>query len=281
MTYWFDGGRPLDSIRLDDRAVQYGDGLFETIAIRGGRARLWSYHAERLQTGCARLGLSVPDAQLLEDSLSAALVNAPVDTQHCVAKLLVSAGTGARGYRRAGEGSGTLLVGLSEAPPLPAEWYRDGVRVRVCDTRLAVQPQLAGIKTLNRLEQVLARNEWDDESVFEGLLLDADERLICGTMSNVFLIDGNSLVTPAITRCGVAGVMRRHLLATVTQAGIDCEVRDIAGAELNSCQGGFLTNSQFGALPVMKCENRAWRQDGFSRQLMRLVADGGVAEYPA
>ncbi|MGI9224719.1 MAG: aminodeoxychorismate lyase [Woeseiaceae bacterium] len=281
MTHWFDGGRPLDSIRVDDRAVQYGDGLFETIAIRGGRARLWNYHVERLQTGCARLGLSVPNAQQLEDTLSAALVNGPVDTEYCVAKLLVSAGTGARGYRRPDESPGTLLVGLSEAQPLPAEWYRDGVRVRVCDTRLAIQPQLAGIKTLNRLEQVLARNEWDDETAFEGLLLDADERLICGTMSNVFLIDGNSLVTPAITRCGVAGVMRRHVLATVAQAGIDCEVRDLSCTELNSCQGGFLTNSQFGVLPVMKCENRAWRQDGFSRQFMRLVADSGVAEYPA
>lgn len=281
MTHWFDGGRPLDSIQLDDRAVQYGDGLFETIAIRGGRARLWSYHTERLQTGCARLGLRVPDAQLLEDSLSAALVNTPVDTKYCVAKLLVSAGTGARGYRRADDGSGTLLVGLSEASPLPAEWYRDGVSVRVCDTRLAVQPQLAGIKTLNRLEQVLARNEWNDETVFEGLLLDADERLICGTMSNVFLIDGNSLVTPAITRCGVNGVMRRHLLTTVAQAGIDCDVRDIAVAELRSCQGGFLTNSQFGVLPVMKCAERAWRQDVFSQKLMRIVADSGAAEYPA
>jgi 4-amino-4-deoxychorismate lyase len=164
---------------------------------------------------------------------------------------------------------------------LPADWYRDGVRVRVCDTRLSVQPQLAGIKTLNRLEQVLARNEWDDETAFEGLLLDTDERLICGTMSNVFLIDGNSLVTPAITRCGVSGVMRRHVMATVEQAGIDCNVRDIAGAELKSCLGGFLTNSQFGVLPVMQCADRTWRQDELSHRLMRLVADSGVAEYPA
>ena len=281
MTHWFDEGRPVDSIRLDDRAVQYGDGLCETIAIRDGRARLWRYHAERLQTGCARLGLPVPDVRFLEDSLSAALESAPVDTEYCVAKLLVSAGAGPRGYIRAGDGPGTLVVGLSASSRLPADWYRTGVRVRVCDTRLAVQPQLAGIKTLNRLEQVLARSEWDDEAVFEGLLLDTGEHLICGTMSNVFLIDGNSLVTPAITRCGVSGVMRRHLLATVEQAGIDCDVRDIAGAELRSCPGGFLTNSQFGVLPIMQCEDRTWRQDEFSHLLMHLVADSGVAEYPA
>ena len=280
MTYWFDDGRPLDSIRLDDRAVQYGDGLFETIAIRSGRPRLWSYHTERLQTGCARLGLVVPDVQRLEDALSSALANAPVDTDYCVAKLLVSAGTGPRGYKRATDGPGTLLIGLSDSSRLPANMYRDGVRVRLCDTRLAVQPTLAGIKTLNRIEQVLARNEWDDEAVFEGLVLDTDERLICGTMSNVFLIDGNSLATPAITRCGVSGVMRRHLLTTVEQAGIDCEVRDIAGDELKTCQGGFLTNSQFGVLPVTQCAGRTWRQNEFSRQLMRLVANTGVTEYP-
>jgi 4-amino-4-deoxychorismate lyase len=155
------------------------------------------------------------------------------------------------------------------------------VRVRVCATRLAIQPQLAGIKTLNRLEQVLARNEWDDDTVFEGLLLDTAGRLICGTMSNVFLFDGNSLATPAITRCGVSGVMRRHLLATVELAGIDCQVRDIAGDELNHCQGVFLTNSQFGVLPVHRCGSRRWHQDEFSQRLMRLVANSGIAEYAA
>lgn len=281
MTHWFDAGQALDSIRLDDRAVQYGDGLFETIAIRGGRPRLWSYHVERLQTGCARLGLPVPNEQLLEESLSTALAAAPVDSAYCLAKLLLSAGTGPRGYKRSATSGNTLRVGLSASSPLPADMYRNGVRVRVCATRLAIQPQLAGIKSLNRLEQVLARNEWQDETVFEGLLLDTGDRLICGTMSNVFLFDGNSLVTPAITRCGVSGVMRRHLLTIIEQAGIDCDVRDIAGEELSSFQGVFLTNSQFGVLPVTHCAGHSWQQTDLSKRVMQLVTASSVTEYPA
>ena len=281
MTHWFDAGEPLVSISLADRAVHYGDGLFETIAIRGGKARLWNYHIERLQTGCARLGLPVPELQMLEDALSSALDAGVVDTEYCVAKLLVSAGTGPRGYSRSGTGAMTLLVGLAESSRLPESVYRDGVNVRLCNTRLAIQPQLAGIKTLNRLEQVLARNEWQDETVFEGLLLDTGDRLICGTMSNVFLFDGNSLVTPAITRCGISGVMRRHLLTIIERAGIDCEVRDIADEELSSFQGGFLTNSQFGALPVTQCAGHPWQQNDLSRRIMQLVATSGAAEYPA
>jgi len=281
VTHWFRAGEHCDSISVDDRAVQYGDGLFETIAIRGGQARLWNYHTERLQTGCAHLGLRVPTEQLLEDALFSALGAGPVDPDYCVAKILVSAGTGPRGYRRARTGEGTLLVGLADSARLPEVMYREGVHVRVCDTRLAVQPLLAGIKTLNRLEQVLARNEWQDDTVFEGLLLDTEDRLICGTMSNVFLLDGHSLVTPAITRCGISGVMRRHVLTIVEQAGIDCDVRDVASRELNSCQGGFLTNSQFGVLPINRCADRSWHLNNLSQRIVQLVTDSGVAESAA
>jgi 4-amino-4-deoxychorismate lyase len=281
VTHWFRSGKPCESIPVNDRAVQYGDGLFETVAIRDGKARLWDYHAERLQSGCTRLDLPAPAKQLVEDELNSALNAAPINTEHCVAKLLVSAGAGHRGYRRPGGVEGTLLVGLAESSRLPEVMYRGGVEVRVCDTRLAIQPHLAGIKSLNRLEQVMARNEWQDETVFEGLLLDTEDRLICGTMSNVFLIDGNSLVTPAITRCGISGVMRRHVLTVVEQAGIKCEVRDVANNELNSCLGAFLTNSQFGVLPINRCADRSWDLNDLSRRILQLVTASGVAEYGA
>lgn len=274
-------GEPCESIPVDDRAVQYGDGLFETVAIRDGEPRLWNYHSERLLTGCARLGLPVPTEQQIQDELNSALEAAPIDTEHCVAKLLVSAGAGHRGYRRSDSPEGTLLVGLAESPRLSEVQYRDGVKVRVCDTRLAIQTQLAGIKSLNRLEQVMARNEWQDETVFEGLLLDTEDRLICGTMSNVFLIDNHSLVTPAITRCGISGVMRRHVLAVVEQAGIACDIRDVASSELNSCQGAILTNSQFGVLPVNRCTDRSWELSDLSRRILQLVTASGVTEYAA
>ncbi len=109
-------------------------------------------------------------------------------------------------------------------------------------------------------------------------MLDPDDRLICGTMSNVFIVTANSLKTPAITRCGVAGIMRRHLLAIIADAGIDCEVADINVDESLAADEMFLTNSQFGVLPVRRCGQHAWSQHAVSRRIMALAAQNNVPE---
>jgi 4-amino-4-deoxychorismate lyase len=209
------------------------------------------------------------------------LENAATNIERCVAKILLTAGTGPRGYRRKSDTPATLLTGISESRPLPAACYREGVELRLCNTRLAVQPQLAGLKSLNRLEQVLARNEWNDESVFEGLTLDTGGRVICGTMSNVFLFNDQQLTTPAITRCGVSGVMRRHLLTLADEAGMECSVRDVELDELWSSDGVFLSNSQFGILPAKRCGAHSWQTPDNFQQLARILRQSGVAEGPA
>ena len=281
MTEWFLRGRPCGTIHADDRAVHYGDGLFETVAIRDGEPRLWDYHVERLRTGAARLGLEAPDESTLRSWLAAALEQARPGAARRLAKIVLTAGTGPRGYARSPGAKTTLLTGISDAAALPATCYRDGVAVRICHTRLAIQPQLAGMKTLNRLEQVLARNEWTNDADFEGLTLDTADRVICGTMSNLFLITGQALVTPALTRCGVAGVMRRHVLTLLDSTGIDCSVRDIGIEDLWSSDGVFISNSQFGVLPVRRCGEHSWPlQDAF-RRLAAMVRASGILEGPA
>jgi 4-amino-4-deoxychorismate lyase len=137
------------------------------------------------------------------------------------------------------------------------------------------------MKTLNRMEQVLARNEWSGESDFEGLTLDTDDRLICGTMSNVFLITGQRLVTPAITRCGVSGVMRRHVLTLLDNAGIECSVRDVGVEELWSSDGVLISNSQFGVMPARRCGRRSWQPHERFAQIAAMVRSSGIVEGPA
>jgi 4-amino-4-deoxychorismate lyase len=281
MTEWFRDGRPCYTLPADDRAVQYGDGLFETIAIRNGAPRLWDYHVERLRTGSARLGLATPSPSMLRAALDAALQHSEADISRCVAKLLLTAGAGPRGYARGGDAVVTLLAGISKARRLEDACYRDGIDLRLCNTRLAMQPQLAGMKTLNRLEQVLARNEWVDDSVFEGLTLDTDGRLICGTMSNVFLITGQQLITPAITRCGVSGVMRRHVLTLLDAAGIVCGVRDVEVDELWAADGVFISNSQIGILPAKRCGSHSWLPQPLFRRLTDMLRHSGINEGPA
>jgi 4-amino-4-deoxychorismate lyase len=278
MSEWFADGQRISSIAADDRAAQYGDGLFETIAIRDGVPRLWDAHVARLQTGCARLGMICPAVAWLRAQLAAAIAQATEASAMMTAKLVITAGPGPRGYRRSPDSRAIVRIGIFASSLPPAERYREGVDVRLCATRLAVQPQLAGIKSLNRLEQVLARSEWHDTRVFEGLLLDTGGRLICGTMSNVFIAAQSVLMTPAITRCGVSGIMRGHVISLLQAAGIACDVRDLQTDALHAADEVFLTNSQFGVVPVRRCASHGWPVGAITRRAQALAATHGVPE---
>ena len=278
MSEWFLGGQAIDSIAADDRAALYGDGVFETIAIRSGEPRFWSAHCARLLLGCERLGVSSPAPDSLRKELDAAIERSTVSVEFATAKLIVSAGRGLRGYQRGLPATPIIRVGVFASNPLPVERYRDGIDARICATRLAVQPQLAGIKSLNRLEQVLARSEWDDADIFEGLTLDTAGRLICGTMSNVFIATQSRLLTPAITRCGVSGIMRSHVIGLLQADDLDCVVRDVQRDELFTADEVFLTNSQFGVVPVRRCADQHWEVGAMTRRAQVLAAANGVPE---
>ena len=261
-----------------DRAAAYGDGAFESIAVRNGVARFWEAHVERLQTACMRLGLRQPTAAELADVVQEALAAAGDEAAFGTLRLVASAAPSPRGYRRKHDGAISLSARLHTSRRLDPEFVRNGVAVRVCNVRLAQQPALAGIKSLNRLEQVLARAEWDDPNVFEGLTLDTDGRLICGTMSNVFIVKENEVATPGITRCGVAGIMRARVVQQLKEAGIACDVRDIDAGELDRATEVFLSNSQFGVLPVNRIDGHEYPVGAITRRVQELLAADDVPE---
>jgi 4-amino-4-deoxychorismate lyase len=266
------------SSELIDRAAAYGDGVFETIAIRDGKPRYWSAHIDRLQTSCARLDIECPDADVLSEMLSAELARSDLSGEFATARMVVRAAPSPRGYRRKSGGGSATDIGIFSANPVAKDLITNGVRTRRCNLRLAVQPALAGIKSLNRLEQVIARREWDDADIFEGLMLDTGGRLICGTMSNVFVVKEKTVVTPAITRCGVSGIMRARALQLLQQADMPCEVRDVDGDELNDANEVFLTNSQFGVLAVRAIDARQLSVGTVTRQIQDLLCADGVPE---
>ena len=278
MNTWFIDGEKTDCLPVDDRGAQYGDGVFETVAVRDGAARLWPLHLERLLLGCQRLGLQPPEAATISQHLDDALANGGVETDRALVKIILTAASGERGYRRPAHSSVIVRIGVFAAAPIDRKAYEQGVRLRLCQTRLAIQTQLAGIKSLNRLEQVLARTEWSDSDVFEGLTCDTAGRLICGTMSNVFLVLENGIATPAMTRCGVAGVMRRHVLTLLDENDIGADVRDIDVSELANAKEVFLTNSQFGVLPAAGCDKLNWPVGASTRNVMALAAASGICE---
>ncbi|HSD71121.1 MAG TPA: aminodeoxychorismate lyase [Woeseiaceae bacterium] len=275
---WFDPDGAIKTVPVDDRGLQYGDGVFDTIAIRHGRARLAHLHIERLRLGCERLGMQVPPAEQLLGMLDAAIASTGCHGSG-VAKFVVTRGSGMRGYRYASVSTPRILLGIFESPLHARDSWTRGIGTRICNLRLASQPALAGMKTLNRLEQVLARNEWQSALIAEGLMLDADCNLVCGTMSNVFLVSDHGLLTPAITSAGVSGVMRRHIIAVVVSAGLTVAVEQIPVQRLAECHEVFVSNSQIGIWPVRFCGARSYAAPGPTTQrVMNLLADSGIEE---
>ncbi|MGE0081469.1 MAG: aminodeoxychorismate lyase [Thiohalomonadaceae bacterium] len=256
-------GLPSDVIPVTDRGFQYADGLFETIAIKDGEPLLFDRHLARLALGCAKLGIAMPARELLASE--ARRLCEGVERQ--VLKIVVTRGSGGRGYRPEGAGPTTRVLAALPWPEHPSAWRDSGVAVRLCRTRLGGNPDLTGLKHLARLEQVLARGEWNDASVQEGLMLDTEGHVIEGTMSNVFLVQGGRLVTPSLEACGVRGVMRDALLDCATRSGVDWEERVITVEELHGADGLFLTNSLIGLWPVRRFEGTEYTVPPVVREL--------------
>jgi 4-amino-4-deoxychorismate lyase len=245
-------GQPGDTVSANDRGFQYGDGLFETIAVRAGAPLLWERHLARLQRGARRLRLELPEAAVITEE-AARLCRG---SEHAVLKVIVTRGPGARGYRAPDDPRPTRVMHVGEWP-YPLGVADAGAAVRICDTRLSSQPALAGLKHLNRLEQVLARTEWGDDFA-EGLMLDFAGHVVDGTQSNVFAVIGDVLYTPDLSQCGVAGILREMLLERAAVLGIGCRVEPLPLDRLCNASEIFLTNSLFGVRPVTRLEQRTY-----------------------
>jgi 4-amino-4-deoxychorismate lyase len=254
-------GVATDRVDALDRGLHYGDGLFETLAVRAGLPLLWQRHMQRLTAGCERLGIPSPDESLLEQE--AAQLCAGV--AQGVLKIIVTRGTGGRGYRPPPAPQPTRVVALYPWPDYPPA--TQGIMLRVCATRLAQNPALAGMKHLNRLEQVLARNEWDDPAIVEGVMLDSVGRVISGTMSNLFLVKAGALFTPDVTQCGVAGVMRGLILDVAARLGMTARIGAITLNDVLEADEVFVCNSLVGLWPVRQLAGRRYPHGPFSTRI--------------
>jgi 4-amino-4-deoxychorismate lyase len=215
---------------------------------RGGRIALWPRHFARLADGCGRLDLPAPDRAALERELATLLAG----WKDCVVRLALTRGPGAAGYRPGAAAPPTRILSAREVPQLPRRVDESGIALVVSDVRLAEQPLLAGVKHLNRLEQVLARARAPDAD--ELLMLDASGRVVGANAANVFLMLGEELVTPGVARCGVAGVARAVIVER-----LGARVRDVSLAEADSATEIFLSNAVRGVVPVASIGDRRYR----------------------
>lgn len=253
-----------------DRGLAYGDGLFETMAAHDGAIRLLDYHLERLAEGCDRLRIRAPARVELRRRI---LAQTPA-AGRAVVKLIVTRGPGARGYRPAPGARATVVVA---AFPWPRERCTDplrGIDLVTCGLRLGENPQLAGMKHLCRLEQVLAQLELSDRGAHEGLLLSTSGLVIGGTHHNVFGVFGSCVRTPRIDRCGVRGVMRRVVLEACAALDLAREEADIDLQSLQKADELFVTNAVHGARPVRSLDGAAFTIGPVTRRILaRLASD--------
>jgi 4-amino-4-deoxychorismate lyase len=147
-------------------------------------------------------------------------------------------------------------------PGAPAD-----VGARWCSLRLARQPRLAGIKHLNRLENVLARAEWDDPAIAEGLLCDDSGAVIGGVMSNLFWIRDGELFTPDLSECGVAGVARARLLRGAARLGISAHIVRLPPAAILAADEIMISNSIIGVRRIARLDDVAWPPAGWTETL--------------
>jgi 4-amino-4-deoxychorismate lyase len=261
----FNGGAVPDLTR--HRGLNYGDGVFRTCLIYDSQVIDISDHCDIANKDGARLGLAAVPVATIEREAASLAAGQP----RAVLKLtLMRAGVG-RGYRGREAGTDRLLCRYPIPAYSPACWT-EGVTAFRSDLRLATQPALAGIKHLNRLEQVLASRAWVS-GADEALLADDAGRPVCGTRSNLFWISGGVLHTPNLTRCGVAGLMRRKVLALAAKLGIAAQVRDARWEEFEGADEAFLTNSLVGIWPLARLGARRWDAPGaVTRELTERLA---------
>jgi 4-amino-4-deoxychorismate lyase len=271
----FVNGSPSDQIPISDRGLHYGDGLFETIAVIDTNPLAWQRHMARLERGEKVLGFPQSDKEQLHAEASKLCS----EIQSGVLKIILTRGSGGRGYRPPEHSQPRRILSLHDWPDYPDHWYSQGIRVRLCETRWGRNSRLAGLKHLNRLDQVLARQEWGAPEIAEGLMLDEEGVVISATQSNLFALADGVLLTPDLSHSGIAGVMREMVIEAAGQLGIAVSITSINLAELKQAESLFLTNSIMGVCPVNELDGQSFRVDAgvtkLQQDLTQVVSELG------
>ncbi|ALP39693.1 aminodeoxychorismate lyase [Aeromonas schubertii] len=263
-------GRKLDHVEISDRGLAYGDGHFTTMKVVDGHVERWEAHLTRLQKGCLRLGITEPDWSALTVSLQREIAGIELGC----AKVMVTRGSGGRGYSPAGCHDTRWILTLSPFPDHYPNWQQQGIEVVVCRQRVGDQPMLAGLKTLNRLEQVLLRQELNDANAVEGVVLNTRNVLVAGVSANLFWRRDKTVFTPALSHGGIDGVMRRSVMGMLKEMSIELRTVEAPLESLWHAEEVWLTNALMGVVPVTRVAQKSYSIGAVVRYLQeRLLID--------
>ena len=269
-------GKIQAAVSVDDRGLQYGDGVFETIAVANAVPLCLDEHFSRLREGCERLSIPAPALPTLRDEVAAVIGSSP----RAALKIILTRGEGGRGYAPPAEVRPNRIIALYPWPGYPPENATAGVRLRFCRQRYGINPALAGIKHLNRLEQILARGEWRHKAIAEGLVMDLDDNVIEGTMSNFFMIKDNALLTSDLHACGVRGVIRQKIISLAAGLNLAVHEQAVSVKCLRQADEIFLCNSLIGVWPARMLEDRPFKPGPITRRISQALIGGNAIIDP-
>ena len=251
-----------------DRGFAYGDGVFRTIKMIGGLPQLWPQHYQKLVADCAAINIVCPSAELLMSDLQQLfLADAEKVDLMAVAKIIITRGEGNRGYTPPAITAPMRVVVKSPMPNYPESRLELGVQLTVCDTRLAAQPKLAGVKHLNRLENVLARMEWQSPDIADGIMLDMQDNVIECTSANIFARINDVLMTPSLTQCGIAGITRQRIMELAYTLHLKTAVETFNVDQLLAADEVIICSSLYGAWQVNQIADKTLKKGALAANI--------------
>jgi len=257
-TTWING-RPCDQVATTDRALNYGDGIFTTILVEQGQCQDLPAHIARLQQGITLLSIANIDAHALQ-ALASQLANIAGDQSMAVLKVLISRGAGTRGYSSVGCNNPLIVVTLAQLPTHYANLRQDGISLGVSTIALGLNPLLAGIKHLNRLEQVLVRQQIDSSDFDDAVVLDCQGYIVETAIANIFWVKDNIVYTPSLDLAGVNGIMRAKVLAWLSEDGYQVKIDRYRLGSIISADEVFITNCLMTIVRVNNIEEASFNK---------------------
>jgi 4-amino-4-deoxychorismate lyase len=261
-------GVEAEHITVNDRGFQYGDGLFETIEVKDGQPIFFEQHLQRLSVGCSKLKIPNLNTKQIIDECYFVCEH----SKQAVLKIIISRGSGGRGYPQPKVIQPTRVISLHPFPEYPHSYSDQGINARFCETQLGLNPALAGVKHLNRLEQVMARAEWDDPTIQEGIMSDINNHVIEGTMTNLFYAIDTVIYTSSLQLAGVSGVIRNIIKNLIYEHGLTLIEHNYCKETLLAADEAFVCNSIIGLWPVKRIEGSHFAVGKLTRQLQHLLA---------
>ena len=229
---------------LDDRGLTLGDGLFETLLWDGAALEFWPEHFQRLSRGCAVLGLPAPgEAEALDQALAAAKT---LGEDRGAVRLTLTAGSGGRGLDRPDRPTLRLL-----ATAAPAPFIQTPITLATSTIRRNDASPTSRLKTLNYLDNILARREAQAQGADEALLLNTRGEVACAAVANIVWRKDGLLFTPALDCGALDGVIRGRLIKSRTVREVRTGLETVFGAD-----AVYLTNSLVGVRPVSRLDGR-------------------------